>query len=388
MTSNFSASIGNSLGSNALNDYAQTNKYSNLNNYNDLNGLQSLKHASKSDKEGALDEVAKHFESIFVSMMIKSMRDANKVFSEGNMLQSSEGDFYQQMFDSQLAVSLSTSKSIGLADVIKRQLSKDHSPQHSVNEGGLPLNPVKEAKLYSLENYARQPFVSKIDVSQLQQTVDKIDTTLNSVSSSAVVGNVFSIDSPRIDSPRIDNPSTEIPSNEATNDVAISTTVDFSSPEKYINSLYPYAKGVELQTGIDARLLLAQSALETGWGQRQILNADGSPSFNLFGIKAQTDWKGNSTDITTTEYRQGIPMKERASFRAYDSYQDSFADYAQFLKSNERYESAMQHSDNPKAFASQLQNAGYATDPLYANKISRIVDQYFWPEAEGAKQND
>ena len=151
MTSNFSAALGNPLGSNPLNDYAQINKYSQLNNYSDLNGLQALKHASKSDKEGALDEVAKHFKSIFVSMMIKSMRDANKVFSEGNMLQSSQGDFYQQMFDSQLAVSLSTNKSIGLADVIKRQLSKEQSPHHSVGAEGLPLNSAKKPKLYSLE---------------------------------------------------------------------------------------------------------------------------------------------------------------------------------------------------------------------------------------------
>ena len=111
------------MNTNLMSQTAPMNDYAQLTNYNDLSGLQSLKHDS--NKEGALDAAAKHFESIFVSMMIKSMRDANKVFSEGNLLQSSESDFYQQMFDSQLAVSLSTSKGIGLAEVIKRQLAKD-----------------------------------------------------------------------------------------------------------------------------------------------------------------------------------------------------------------------------------------------------------------------
>jgi len=324
------------------------NDYSQLSNYNDLSGLQSLKQASKSDKEGALDAAAKHFESIFVSMMIKSMRDANKVFSEGNLLQSSESDFYQQMFDSQLAVSLSTSKGIGLAEVIKRQLSKDiHQdlPQH-VN--GLTLDPKTESKKFSLENYSRQPFISTRDVKALETAVEKIDSTLANFS---------------------DPLSTPLDKT--------STNVDLSSPEKFISSLYPYAKEVESQTGIDARLMLAQSALETGWGQHQIAKQDGSPSFNLFGIKAQASWQGDQAEIVTTEYRQGIALKERASFRAYDSYRDSFQDYANFLKSNERYEAALEHKGDPKTFATELQNSGYATDPKYADKISSIVDRYF-----------
>jgi flagellar protein FlgJ len=152
--------------------------------------------------------------------------------------------------------------------------------------------------------------------------------------------------------------------------------IDFSSPDKYIESLYPFAKQAEMETGIDARLMLAQSALETGWGKREILNSDGSPSHNLFGIKAHNGWTGNSTNITTTEYRHGIAVKEKADFRSYDGYQESFADYARFLSDNARYEQALEKASQPHEFARELQEAGYATDPEYADKINRIIDRY------------
>lgn len=310
-----------------------------LSDYNDLNALQSLKHRSKSDKDGALDAAAKHFESIFVSMMIKSMRDANKVFSEGNLLQSNQSDFYQQMFDSQMAVSLSTGKGIGLAEVIKRQLSKGVGPTEA-GQDTFALS--SERRAYSLEDYARQPFVSAEKVEKIEEAIETIDQAITQFKAPA-------------------EPKAEI---------------DFSSPSKFIESLYPYAKQAEQDTGIDARLMLAQSALETGWGKREILNADGSSSHNLFGIKAHASWAGESTNITTTEYRNGLAMKERANFRSYDSYQESFTDYGRFLNSNIRYEKALEKADLPHEFAKELQDAGYATDPEYADKINRIIDRY------------
>jgi len=363
---------------NQISDSSQS--YSQLNNYNDLNSLQSLKYKSKTDKEGALDAAAQHFESIFVSMMIKGMRDANKVFSEGNMLQSSETEFYQQMFDSQLAVSLSTSKGIGLAEVIKRQLSKDISAELKVGDAGLPLN--GERKMYDVNDYARQPFVSPIKVNEIQNTVNKIDKALEQLSIKPQAQRSEQAGTPSSAVPLEAIKETRIPDTSLSMNVGMSKErgMDFSSPDKFIESLYPYAKEVERHTGIDARLMLAQSALETGWGQHQILKEDGSPSFNLFGIKAQAGWQGDAAEITTTEYRQGVAMKERASFRAYDAYSDSFEDYAQFLKSNDRYQGAMQHMDNPKAFAEELQSSGYATDPKYADKISRIMDRYLTPD--------
>ena len=316
-----------------------------LDNYNDLNALQSLKHQSKTDRDGALDKAAKHFESIFVSMMIKSMRDANKVFSEGNLLQSNQSDFYQQMFDSQMAVSLSTGKGIGLAEVIKRQLSKGVGDQEASMDA-FPLD--AQSKPYTLADYAPQPFVSPEKVKEIETTLAKVDESL----------------------------SASVAQGTPTHDDLAGDSVDFSSPDKYIASLYPYAKQVEQETGIDARLMLAQSALETGWGKHQILNDDGSPSHNLFGIKAQSGWSGEVTNITTTEFRQGIAMKEKADFRVYPSYVESFTDYANFLSSNARYEKALKQAEQPSEFARQLQDAGYATDPDYANKINRIIDRY------------
>lgn len=360
-----------------LNVNRYTAQYDRLDNYNDVNALQSLKYKSESDRDGALDAAAKHFESIFVSMMVKSMRDANKVFSEGNMLQSSETEFYQQMFDSQLSVSLSTGKGIGLAEVIKRQMSKDTSmPTIDIPQHGLPLHgqgrldaESEERKFFSLENYARLPFVSEQKASELKAAVDSIDELIAQLPTDAQVDQT----------------------NQDTHDLptsAASTTLPekFNGPNDFIEALYPFAKEVESKTGIDARLMLAQSALETGWGKHPILKEDGSPSFNLFGIKANTAWQGDAAKITTTEFRGGLAMKEQANFRAYDSYADSFDDYAQFLQSNGRYQEALAVSDKPKEFAKELQDAGYATDPKYAEKIGSIVDRYF--NGLGASSDD
>jgi len=348
------------MNSNNLSSLGQTSGFdqsSKLSDYNNLNGLQSIKHQAKTDKEGALDAVAKQFESIFVSMMIKSMRDANKGFSEGNLLQSSESDSYQQMFDSQLAVSLSTGKGIGLADVIKRQLSKSTL---GVDSGNGPKN-FELHKTYNLDDYNRQSLLPRLSNDDIRQAMTKVENSLQEIANSSA-----------------------LESESAEQELTPPSEIDFSSPDKFIQSLYPYAKNVEQETGIDARLMLAQSALETGWGKHQIMKEDGSPSFNLFGIKAQQGWSGDSTNITTTEYRGGLAMKEQANFRSYQSYGESFKDYANFLKDNERYKSALQQTDDPKEFALALQNSGYATDPNYASKINRIMDRYLNDVTGGA----
>jgi len=344
MNSNNLSSLGQSTG------FDQSSK---LSDYNNLNGLQSIKHQAKTDKEGALDAVAKQFESIFVSMMIKSMRDANKGFSEGNLLQSSESDSYQQMFDSQLAVSLSTGQGIGLADVIKRQLSKGTL---GIESGDDPKS-FELHKSYNLDDYNRRSLLPRLNNDDIQQAMIKVENSLQEMSHS-----------PALQSSVLENSDSK--------NTMLASEIDFSSPDKFIQSLYPYAKNVEQETGIDARLMLAQSALETGWGKHQIMKEDGSPSFNLFGIKAQQGWAGDSAEITTTEYRGGLAMKEQASFRSYQSYGESFKDYADFLKGNERYKTALEQTSDPKEFALALQNSGYATDPNYANKINSIMDRY------------
>lgn len=137
------------------------------------------------------------------------------------------------------------------------------------------------------------------------------------------------------------------------------------------------AASAEATTGIPAAFMVAQAAHETGWGRKEILHKDGSPSFNLFGIKAGGNWTGPTAEITTTEFIGGVARKVTASFRAYSSYAESFADYARLMKNSPRYQGVVEstaQSGSARDFAQGLQRAGYATDPAYADKLTRIIN--------------
>ena len=134
------------------------------------------------------------------------------------------------------------------------------------------------------------------------------------------------------------------------------------------------AKRAEEASGIPASFMVAQAAHETGWGKKAIRMADGSNSFNLFGIKAGSGWKGATTQVMTTEYVDGRPQKTVQSFRAYSSYEESFADYARLMKTSPRYREVVATADNAQSFAQGLQRAGYATDPAYADKLGRVIN--------------
>jgi flagellar protein FlgJ len=138
-----------------------------------------------------------------------------------------------------------------------------------------------------------------------------------------------------------------------------------------------HADEASRETGIPAKFMLGQAALESGWGKREMFNADGSKSHNLFGIKATAGWKGKTVDAVTTEYVNGVPTAKREKFRAYDSYADSFRDYAKLLSKNPRYENVLAQTTDASSFAKGLQRAGYATDPHYASKLTRIINQSF-----------
>ncbi len=133
------------------------------------------------------------------------------------------------------------------------------------------------------------------------------------------------------------------------------------------------ATQVEQATGIPASVMLGQAGHETGWGRKEIKNADGSTSFNLFGIKAGASWTGKTTTITTTEVVNGEARKVSAKFRAYDSYQESFSDYAKLINDSPRYAQARQQTGSSQAYATALKQAGYATDPDYAAKLNRAI---------------
>ncbi|KPP97704.1 flagellar assembly peptidoglycan hydrolase FlgJ [Marinobacter sp. HL-58] len=302
--------------------------------YTDFDGLNSIKSRARTDKDAALLEVAKQFEGLFLSEMVKSMRKAGDVFAEGNYLNSSQSEFYQEMFDSQLSLTLSQKQGTGLSEALVRQLSRQIP---GMTEEGKPL----AAHKAELADYDRNvPVLSP----RLPEQVDKV------------------------------NRVAEMPAPAVKPETGATLPDRFESPEQFVRELLPVAERVAEQSGINPRLMIAQAALETGWGRHMIEGDGGSPSFNLFGIKADQRWQGGSVDIATTEFREGVPMNERAAFRAYPDYESSFRDYVSFLESNPRYRDVLAAADDPDQFASKLQEAGYATDPNYGAKIRRIMN--------------
>jgi flagellar protein FlgJ len=148
-----------------------------------------------------------------------------------------------------------------------------------------------------------------------------------------------------------------------------------SASEKFVLDHQEAAKAASASSGIPAAHILGQAALETGWGKRVIKTADGQDSHNLFGIKATNGWTGKVAEVTTTEYIGGQPRKVTAKFRAYDSFEDAFKDHAKLLTQGKRYQAtAVAQADTAKGFASGLQKAGYATDPAYADKLTRVIN--------------
>lgn len=143
--------------------------------------------------------------------------------------------------------------------------------------------------------------------------------------------------------------------------------------EAFIQKMLPHAQEAERQTGVPASFILGQAALESGWGKGEIRNADGSGSYNLFGIKATRGWEGASTQVTTTEFAGGHAVKQKAAFRSYGSYAEAFADYARLLSSHPRYGNVVRQAGSAEAFAGGMQRAGYATDPHYASKLARTI---------------
>lgn len=302
--------------------------------YTDFNGLNALKAQARTDKESALREVARQFESLFLSEMLKSMRKAGDVFSEGNYLNSNQSELYRDMFDSQMSLTMAGGKGSGLAEALVRQLSKQIPGMD--NEGGRLAG-----HKASLADYDRSlPALTP----QLADSVQQVTAVAEKAASP-----VFAT-------------SSNLPQR-------------FESPEHFVTELLPMAERVARDSGIDPKLMLAQAALETGWGRHMIRGEQGEPSFNLFGIKADSRWQGDAVSITTTEYREGLPMKEQASFRAYTDYESSFRDYVSFLESNPRYREVLSVADQPEVFAEKLQEAGYATDPNYGSKIRQIMNR-------------
>ena len=291
----------------------------------DLASLDKLRQKAVSGDEGAekdaLTAAARQFESIFTSMMLKSMREANSSF-KSDLFSSQNEDFYRQMQDEQMISQLSASGSLGLADMIVAQLSAAQSG-------------VATEQSQSRDDYF-QDMMQRVQMAR-ESAARRPHETVN-------------------DTPSLANKNA------------------FDSPQSFVSSLKPYADKVAKTLGIDASLLLAQAALETGWGQKMVANARGS-SNNLFNIKADRSWQGERVTTQTLEYHDQTPVMENAAFRSYATFQESFADYARFLARNPRYQTALQHGGDNEAFIRGIHQAGYATDPQYADKVLRVKAQ-------------
>jgi flagellar protein FlgJ len=297
---------------------------------------------------------------MFVKMMMKSMRDANKVFQEDSLMHSPQEDFYQQMYDDQLSINLTGKQGIGLADVIYRQLNQEYGDPTS--RGEVQWQPLDER---------RKNFSHGIDFNQIEKKNTQLEPEGKKVG--------FDIDTSFINTGAGSKKSEPSKSESINKELAKPkvTTLEkiqrFDSPEQFIQQLYPAAEKIAKEMGISPKAIISQAALETGWGKFMIQAEDGQNSFNFFGIKADSRWQGDKVTVTTHEYRDGQRVNEKADFRAYPSIEAGLKDYANFLQT-QRYEKAMAAGTDVEKYADELQQAGYATDPQYAQKIFRIAN--------------
>ncbi len=301
----------------------------------DTRSVDDLRLQAKKDPDQALKEVAKQFEALFVHMMLKSMREATP---KDGMFDSQQTQFYTQMLDQQLAQSMS-SKGIGLADMMIKQLAQTSIRSPSTDSfDSKSLSPVSH---------------HKGDVSNL------LWPSINSTEGSN----------------RHEKSTNTFVSETSSVPLTPNSTISISSgkPEEFVSAVWTHAKEAAKLTGIPEHFMIAQAALESGWGKHEIRHADNSSSFNLFGIKAGKNWSGAIVEVVTTEYVNGVAEKMTEKFRAYNSYAESFQDYANLLSKNPRYEAVLKSQD-ASGFAYGLQRAGYATDPMYADKLMRIIN--------------
>ncbi|EIC22177.1 flagellar assembly peptidoglycan hydrolase FlgJ [Thiorhodovibrio frisius] len=292
-------------------------------------GLHDLRRQATSGDGEGLEATARAFEAMLVGQMLKQMRATS--LGDG-LFDSAQSDMYRDMLDQEMAQSVSEGPGLGFRDLLMRQLGGNKAINaDAVDPADLPVP-------------ERNPYLRPMRrISSAAGAGDSAESAQSWQKTTA------SVEAPPLD------PSDWPP----------------SSPEEFLRVLRPQAEAAAAKLGFDPNVLLAQSALETGWGRRVPRHADGSSSYNLFGIKAHGGWTGDRVSVGTLEYRNGVAQRERWAFRAYPSPAESFQDYVEFLHRNPRYRDALASPDS-REFVRGLQRAGYATDPNYANKILSI----------------
>ncbi|BEU23007.1 flagellar assembly peptidoglycan hydrolase FlgJ [Paraburkholderia caribensis] len=289
----------------------------------DTQGFDAMRAQAAANPREAMKSAAKQFDAVFTQMMLKSMRDATP--SDGPF-DSHDTATFTSMMDQQLSQQMS-SKGIGVADAMLKQLMRNSgmSPDDANAGNNVALNAL--AKAYS-----------------------------NPANNGALkMGRGYSANSALTPAVRGDGSSDKV--------------------DAFVDKLAAPAQAASAATGIPARFIIGQAALESGWGKREIRKTDGTTSHNIFGIKATDDWNGKTVATVTTEYINGRPQRVVEKFRAYDSYEEAMTDYASFLKSNPRYAQVINSSRDVNGFAQGMQRAGYATDPHYAKKLISIMQK-------------
>ena len=297
-----------------------------VHSYTDLSGIQGIRSLAKEDKAAALREIAGQFESMMMQMMLKSMRSANAMFAEGNFLNSSESDFYQGMLDDQLTLSLSAGNGIGIADAMVHQLMRNYGVEnaaHKNNDSAHDDTDKSADKTASLPRYGLQPMPPPPAPATPVMRVDE-------------------------------------------------QAVFDGSKETFVERIRSVAEQAAEKLGVDVKWIVAQAALETGWGAKMCRGNNGMASHNLFNIKADGGWQGDRVSVQTVEYRDGLMVREPAQFRAYQSLADSVNDYVDFIIGSPRYADAVA-ARSGEDYLNCLSKAGYATDPDYARKVASIA---------------
>lgn len=306
----------------------------------DVQSVDALRHTVRTSPEEGLKQVSRQFEALFMNMVLKSMREATP---SSGLLENRDEKVYLSMLDQQLAQNLS-GRGVGLAEAMLAQLSRA-SASGGESEGGMEAMPLAPRA----GGFALTP-QSGIPIGSAPSSPVPARAPAASVDLSIYQRN------------------SERPATAAV--ASLQGNVD-----SFVQRMGGSAQVASAASGVPAPLILAQAALESGWGKREIRADDGTQSFNLFGIKADRSWKGPVVETTTTEYVDGEPQRMRAKFRAYASYDEAFTDYAKFITRNPRYANVLA-ADTPAEAAHGLQKAGYATDPQYGQKLVRIMQKF------------
>ena len=378
--------------------------------YHDLSSLNDIRALASKDKVAAVRQAAQQFESVFMGMLMSSMRKANKSFEEDNPLNSQAAGFYRDMYDNQLTAELSKKGALGLADLMVQQLAPDAAKTKAASQVSVPNRFTTQAEKSMPLEKATQPGLALPQHRAMKLDDERI---IYPVQPSNIAGAALQSQAARLGDPVVVSASVATSSAvrqlgaetlilpgphqikagsavSATNGAGVhplsaspqvaahsdeESLATLAGPEaEFVRTILPAARQAARQLGLEPLALVAQAALETGWGQRMFKAADGRESFNLFGIKAHSGWQGDVAVVDTLEYRQGIPRQEKAKFRVYDSLQAGLQDYVDFIRQQPRYQDAVAVSSNTANYFQQLQAAGYATDPNYAQKILQVMN--------------